>query len=301
MPRPFTLLLLTALACPPAVAAPADPGRHDQHAVRIERGFTTVDGLQVHHRVARPVDADAVTRPPVLCLHQSPNSSQVFVEFMGEMARDRVVYAPDTPGYGESDRPAEPPAIEDYARWLGAFSEAAGVSSYDLVGYHTGASIAVEIARQRPTHVRHLLLVGVAAFEADEVENLLANPWPRPAPLGEIHLAEEWRSSKKWQGPGQSDRSVERTFLAKLSAGPTGWWGPRAVFTYPVRERLAALAVPVTLVRPRDDLWDITPRARAARPDARWVELPDHGFGVFEAIPGRMADIAREAFDGEAD
>jgi hypothetical protein len=133
-------------------------------------------------------------------------------------------------------------------------------------------------------------------MDGEERERIRSTPWPAPTALDEARVASEWRGSKQWQGPGQSDRSLERTYLAKLSAGPTAWWGAAAVAEYPFLERLTELEQPVLLVRPKDDLWTAGGRVRAALPGHVMVDLPDRGFGVFEAIPGDMADLARQAF-----
>lgn len=294
----FRLVLLALPLCLSPAAATADHRDRERlppGGQPVQRAYATVDGLQIHYREARP-DADR-GRTPVVALHQSPNSGQVYVEFMSLLARDRRVIAPDTPGYGGSDRPAAPPAVIDYARLMDGLAERLGLDRVDLVGYHTGASIAVEWARLAPERVRRLWLVGLPAFDAAERKDLAARPWPSPDPLDAERVAAEWHGSKAWQGPAQSDASVERTFLAKLGAGRTGWWGPAAVFEHPFLERLAGVEQPVTVLRPRDDLWDITNRVRDRLPELPVVDLPDRGFGVFETDPERLAGLARQAFD----
>ena len=83
--------------------------------------------------------------------------------------------------------------------------------------------------------------------------------------------------------------------LAKIGAGQTGWWGPAAVFRYPLLERLAATRQPLTLVRANDDLWEATARARAARPrplpSLRWCRCrrcPGPCGRQRPAVPGRL-------------
>ncbi|MEO0996084.1 MAG: alpha/beta fold hydrolase [Pseudomonadota bacterium] len=282
-----------------AGAQPAEPARIGHPDVTVTRHFAMTPGGQLHYRMAAPVDGAAAVRRPVLALHQSPNSSQVFVEFIGELARDRLVVAADTPGFGDSDKPREPPEIADYAEAMHALLDELGWREVDLVGYHTGASIATALAERDGDRIHALLLVGVALFNDAEADAFFERPWPPPGDFDADFVAREWQRSKRWQGPGQSDDSVRRTYLAKLGAGRNAWWGARAVFRD--RERLAArlgrLRQPLLIVSPRDDLWDITPRAAALRPDARFETLPDHGFGVFEVIPDVFATLAREHFD----
>lgn len=293
------LALCLIAATVTAIAAPADRERQLPGGAPVTRHFAGAGGLQLHYRRAAPPEPSA--HRPVVCLHQSPNSSQVYVEFLSELGRDRLALAPDTPGYGESDIPSEQPDIAAYADSFEAFAAGLELGEIDVVGYHTGASVAVEWALRHPERIAHLVLVGVPAFTPEEVRRFSASPWPKPEPLSEAMLVREWKGSKSWQGEGQSDRSVERTFLAKIGAGRTGWWGPAAVFRYPLLERLAATTQPLTLVRANDDLWEATARARAARPDAEFVEVPEYKFAVFEAAPERMAAVARARFDGATD
>lgn len=276
-------------------AAPADRERIPADGAPVTRHFAGAGELQLHYRRAGPAGGE---QRPVICLHQSPNSSQVYVEFLAELGRDRLVLAPDTPGYGESDRPRAQPSVADYAAIFERFAKELDLAEVDLVGYHTGAAVAIEWALAAPERVRNLLLVGVPAFTPEEVTEFSASPWPKPRPLSAAMLTEEWDGSKSWQGPGQPDASVERTFLAKIGAGRTAWWGPAAVFEYPLLERLAQTRQPLTLVRAGDDLWEATARARAARPDADFVEAPEYKFAVFEIAPERMAALARARFDG---
>lgn len=85
--------------------------------VKVNRGYVDARFGQVHFRIARPID-DA-GKVPLLCFHMSPHSSRVYAGFLAAMGVDRVAVAPDTPGFGESDAPAQPPSVEDYAAAMG--------------------------------------------------------------------------------------------------------------------------------------------------------------------------------------
>ncbi len=278
-------------------AAPFVRRRLGDAPVTISRGFQRVSYGQLHYRVASPIDPDAAKKRPVVCFHQTPNSSQVFIEFMAEMAVDRDVYAIDTPGLGESDLPAAPPEIADYARAMTEFVAARSLQDYDVVGYHTGASIAAEMARQGETPIHAMLLVGLALFDAAEREGFFAQPWPKPISPDGSHLLGEWERSHRWRGAGQSDRSVQRTFIEKIQAGDTAWWGARAVMRHDLAAALREVKVPLVAVSPADDLEKITPRLTELRPDVELIPLPEQGFGLFEAEPALMARLARKSFD----
>lgn len=290
---------LVAVTRQEAHAMPFDRSRLSGAPVQIKRGFGEgSDDLQLHYRRAEPIDRAKLTSAlPVLCLHQTPNSSQVFVEFMEELGRDRIVYAVDTPGLGESDTFAEPPEVGDYARAMLEFIKNEALGPVDIVGYHTGASIALEMANQKPDAVNSMMLVGLALFDADERAGFFKQPWPKPIEADGSHLVGEWQRSHDWRGPGQTDASVQRTFLTKISAGSRGWWGARAVMSHDLEASLKNASQPILILNPKDDLFAITPRAKNIRPELKIVDFPKHGFGVFEIIPDRLAACARKHFD----
>lgn len=279
-------------------AAPFDRSRSAGDSVSIERDFVMTSAGQLHFRRAAPLDATADDAIPVLCLHQTPNSSQVFVEFMTELAKDREVFAVDTPGLGQSDKPLSQPALEDYAAAILEFLDANDLIEVDIVGYHTGASIAAELSSSSPTRVRRSLLVGLALFNDAERQRFFEQPWPKPREANGAHLLEEWQRSHQWRGAGQSDDSVERTFIEKISAGQEAWWVAAAVMRHDLGAALRKMPRAPLVVNSKDDLFDITPRVKQLRPDVDVVSLPDYGFGLFEVIPDTMADLARSHFDG---
>lgn len=252
---------------------------------------------QIHVRLADP--ANGSSGRPVVAFHQSPNSGQIFNLFQNEMGRDRVVAAPDTPGFGLSDRPKEPPSIEDYARGLMPVLHSIP-GPVDLVGYHTGATIAVAAALSDPDKIGRLFLVGIPIFRQPEVDGFFAEPWPKPQAEDGSHISEEWQRSWKWRGPGQTVDQVVGGFVAKLQAGNHAWWGARAVFKYDFAGALTKLRQPALAANPRDDLWEISPRLREIRPDIELIDLPEFGFGVFEAGAELMATTARRFLDGES-
>lgn len=285
---PF-LMLPRTLHASDQVAAPRPP---EMPMVSIRRSFVDVRSGQLHVRTAAPPMPEA-GQPPLVCFHQSPNSGRNYQWFLPEMARDRIVYAPDTPGFGDSDVPRQRPAIEDYAAAMGDWIDTLGHAEIDLLGYHTGAQIAITLALARPEQVRRLVLVGIPIFGAEERARFDAQPWPVPLREDGGNVIEEWQRSLQWRGPGQTLEMVIASFVDKMSAGQTAWWGARAAIHDETAAKLAKVKQPILAVRPRDDLWEIMPRARALIPNAEWVDLPDYGFGLFGAAPAMMAERVR--------
>jgi hypothetical protein len=84
-----------------------------------------------------------------------------------------------------------------------------------------------------------------------------------------------------------------QNFCYKIKAGEKAWWGARAAIFYPSLERFSLLTQPVLAVRPKDDLWEISLRAKAVLAHAEWLDLPQYGFGLFEIAPQEIAHPVR--------
>jgi pimeloyl-ACP methyl ester carboxylesterase len=232
----------------------------------------------------------------LLCFHQVPNSSQIYTEFLSMVATDRLAIAFDTPGYGMSDPATDPQTIGAYADAIEDGVAALGLAgAVDLLGYHTGAAIAAELAARGRLAVRRVMLVAVPVFTETERASFGALP---PIPFDEEGdwAREEWRRSWRWRGPGQLRASVLRTFAEKMRPGARER-GARAIAAYDMAKALSRIRQPLMIVRPKDDLWDATARARTLRRDTAYSELPELGHGMWEVAPGRMAALVRRFLD----
>ena len=113
----------------------------------LRRDYATGRFGQMHYRYARP--ATPTGKRPLLMFHMSPYSSFIYEIFAGEMGRDRLAIAIDTPGFGASDPTPAAPEIGDYAGAMEELLDALDLAEVDVMGYHTGSKIAVELARMR--------------------------------------------------------------------------------------------------------------------------------------------------------
>jgi hypothetical protein len=149
----------------------------------------------------------------------------------------------------------------------------------------------------RPKQIRRVVLVAVPVLTDGERESIKrAQPATPPAADGS-HLASEWQRTAEAYGPGAPLELVREAFVERLRNGVHSSWLAHAAMQYPVRERLSLIPQPVVLMRPRDDLWEATLRARELLPKARCIDL-EAGQGLFEAAPERVVDGIREFLHG---
>lgn len=261
--------------------------------VRVRRSYFDCRYGQLHVRTAFPASGGFDEQTTLVCFHASPLSSRNYAKFLTHIARDRSVYAPDTPGFGESDAPPSKPSIAEYAAAMGDFFDQMRFRQVDVLGYHTGALIATELALQRPEQIRRIVFVALPMFGVQQREAFNARVDAESIVEDGAHLLREWQRALERRGPGMSLEAVAEGFADKLRNGPNAWWGGHAAHHYPTVERLPLLKHPVLVLRPKDHTWDAVPQARELIRGVKLVDLPDFGFGLFDAGPEIVAQHTR--------
>ena len=124
--------------------------------VDIRDGWIEVEGLRVHCLMAGNTDA-----PPVLLLHGGgyDSASLSYKESIGPFSQHHRVFAPDWPGYGESDKPKMSYTTEYYVDFLGQLMDALGLEKANLVGISMGGAISLGFSIRWPQRVEKLVLV----------------------------------------------------------------------------------------------------------------------------------------------
>ncbi len=225
-------------------------------------------------------------RVPVMLVHASPSSGRMFERVLDELGRDRMAFAGDTPGFGDSAPTPRPPSIADYAHAHGALADALGAARVDVVGVHTGSKVALELALQRPGLVRRLVLVSAPAYDEAELARQLRDYADPGIPRDGAHMAARWRFLLRWHPPGTSPWLLQRAIAETLRAGPTAHLGHAAAFAYHHAANLPALHHPVLVVNPGDDLEAPTARAAALLRNGELRPMPGwmHGFADLHAV-----------------
>ena len=266
-------------------------------SVRVQRAYADGRYGQLHYRIARPA---MPTARPLVCFHLSPVSGVVFERFMAEMGRERLCVAPDTPGYGQSDPPPTQPTIGDYAAAHGELLDALGLGEVDLLGYHTGSKIAVELALQRPVQVRHLVLIAAPVYTPAELEAMRRSHGNLEPVDDGSHLADYWRTLLRWRGPGQTPEMLMEWMPDSIRGGARRAFGHRAAFDWQYPDHLPRVSQPVLVLDPDDDLHPYTGRVRDYLRNGRVLPLPGRGHGFLDRQATEAAAIIRDWTAGSA-
>lgn len=150
------------------------------------------DGVNVFYREAGAADA-----PVILLLHGFPTSSHMFRELIPRLATEYRVIAPDLPGFGFTEVPAERNyqyTFDSLAATMEAFVQALKLEKYALYVFDYGAPTGLRLAAAHPERVTALVSQNGNAY----LEGL-GDAW---APL-----------RKLWADPSAENFDVIRGFL----------------------------------------------------------------------------------------
>ena len=221
----------------------------------------------VGHVFASPRPAGTATGgPAVVLIHGIGASHRYLRRLHGLLARTVDTYSVDLPGFGATPRPPRTLSVEDQATYVLGALEQLGVLEFVVVGHSMGTQFAVEAARQQPSRIPHVVLMGPV------VNDQRCSVAQQAMALGRDCLFFE------------SPSSNALVFTDYLRCGPS-WYlkNLRVMMDYRIEERIADVAAPVLVMRGAND--PVAPsawcRRLAERTGAgRFVEIEGTGHVV---------------------
>src|SRR5579883_115283 len=201
-----------------------------------------VQGIATHLFEAGPT-----TAPALLYLHGT-SLGNLWLEYHKNLARDFHFFAPDTPGFGLTERPDWMRDMSDYILYFRDLLDTLGLGQVYLVGHSLGGWMAAELAVWYPERVRKLVLSNAAGIRVKGApiadlfamnpretlmacfDNLAAAAPLIPAELNNDYLVQMYK---------------ERTTLAALA------WNPR--FDPKLERRLQSLRCPTLIIWGQND------------------------------------------------
>jgi pimeloyl-ACP methyl ester carboxylesterase len=179
-------------------ATSQDESRFSMPRTSIHR--IEADGVQVLYREAGESNA-----PVILLLHGFPTSSFMFRELIPRLANDYRVIAPDLPGFGFTEVPAErkyPYTFDRLALTIEAFTQALKLDRYAIYVFDYGAPTGFRLAMTHPERITAIVSQNGNAYEEG--------------------LGDAWDPIRKyWASPTPDNRDILRKSI--LTAGGTRW------------------------------------------------------------------------------
>lgn len=256
----------------------------------VRRGY--VDGRwgQVHYRTAGEAG------PAVVLLHESPSSSAHYEPVMELLAADLRTFAFDTPGYGASDPPPSAQEIPGYAGALLEAVDGLGIDRFLLVGSHTGAGLALQVAAQADeARVIGAVVSGVPVYTDEERDAFLASwaPEQQVEPDGS-HLQWAWDRTRRTWGADVGDELLHAGTVDLLRVLQRYTWAYNASFRHPALPDVQAMTAPTLVLSAEHDmLAEMDRRAVAHLPRGRLEVVPGIPGGIQMRSPEVLARAIR--------
>ena len=260
----------------------------------LHKSYADTDYGQVHLRTVGAAGDESM--PPLVCLHPAPSSGLYFTTAMPLLNNGRRVIAPDYPGYGGSDALTDAASIAVYAK---AMLQAIDADEpVDLLGFHTGCLVAVEMALQAPSSIRRLVLCDIPYFTG-ETRQRLAEKMSVPMPIGpELDsIAGPWKfniESRVADVP--LPRAIE-LFAEHMRVGPNDAHGFAAAFAYDCVANFAKLDADTFVFATQSGLHAPSVEAAAQIDGARFVDVTEVTSAVFESGASAICTRINSALD----
>ena len=129
----------------------------------VQHAFVQADGLRMFYR-----ESGSPTAPVLLLLHGFPASSFQYRELMPLLADHFHVIAPDLPGFGYTEVPAERNytyTFDSIAKTIDAFTAALHLNRYALYVFDYGAPTGFRLALAHPERVTAIITQNGNAYE----------------------------------------------------------------------------------------------------------------------------------------
>jgi pimeloyl-ACP methyl ester carboxylesterase len=263
------------MAILPSRARPATPwaARHagDDYGVHASPDWREIDWrehlrtAEIGGRQANYVDLGSGDGPPIVFVHGLAGCWQNWLENLPRFAQERRVIAPDLPGFGGSEMPADEISIPGYGRYIEALCAQLDLDEVVLVGNSMGGFVTAETAIQFPERVERLVLVSAAGITANSLRRGPVIAWGRIAAMAGARSAAEKRMAivrprirHAVYAPivrHPSRLSAETLWELSQGAGRPGFLPAlKAHIDYDFRDRLPDIRCPTLIIWGKDDM-----------------------------------------------
>lgn len=238
------------------------------------------------------VGVENISRPPMVFIHGAGGTHMHWPPHLRRMHGQRI-HAIDLPGHGKSGGIGFQ-NIQDYARAVVIFLDAAGMNSAVFIGHSMGSGIALTLALDFPRYVLGLVLVGGGARlrVAPQILESTSSPSTFPMAVELINHAAF--------GPNADSRLKELAARQMAATRQSVLHGDfLACNEFDVMPRLGEISVPTLILCGTEDI--LTPMKYSEYlhshiPSSRLVSFPGAGHMVMleqpDAVAGAVAEFA---------
>lgn len=265
----------------------------------IKKAFLDTKDAQIFYQIAGEGKA-------LLLLHRSPRSSDEFRTMMPILARARQVIAMDLMGYGDSDLPPRDYSMADYAQRAIDLLDELDIKTTSILGNHTGAYLAAEIAAAYRDRVEKLILCNVDRFSEENKSLILKFYESFQLQSDPNHLVEKWSYLQSIAG---SLELTNRCFLDMVKCFGHPPYGAAAVVNYVdnLEERFSLIKCPTLVMSGTEDIKELEKLGMATAaerdfifkiiPQAEKVDIDGGTICMMSQMPEQISKIVVDFLD----
>lgn len=240
----------------------------------------------------------AGTGDPVVLVHGSHRSRQLWQRNIPALAEHFTVFAVDLPGYGSSTPIGADDPLPDMPACMHAALHQLGYDSAHWVGESRGGGIVIQLGVRYPDAVRNAVLISPVGLPPDEL--------PKPPELG-ARSKWDWFVERSFGDPGVAeDLELRKHVVASMAKAETYEHRRAAAVTseynrYGLLREIVSFRAPTLLIWGRQDPVfpvECAERFRELLPDVRQVclieggrHLPHYEFAAF--VNGEIISFLR--------
>ncbi|MDW8021196.1 MAG: alpha/beta hydrolase [Nitrososphaerota archaeon] len=137
--------------------------------------FLQIQGLRIHY-----IESGEAGKPKLLLIHGLGGSIESWREIFNELSKSFHVVAMDLPGFGKSDKPPLPYAVDYFADFICRFMESTGFQPATLIGHSMGGMISLMVYLRCREKIEGMVLidaVGVSDVPARKIREYMGDRW----------------------------------------------------------------------------------------------------------------------------
>lgn len=258
----------------------------------MRRSYFDMPYGQIHYRRAGHTHL-----PSLIFFHQSPSSSEMYESLMEVLSPEFNIIAPDTPGFGLSDPPANT-SIHQIRDIFIQFFEGLSVENAFFFGHHTGAIFASAIGAKASHLCSKMALSGPPLLDENLRRTLPSLAMDEPVVADGSHLHRMWDKFGR-KSNAIHPEIIQRELIQALYCGTRNKQMYQAIAGYDFAKDLERLSMPVlTLAGSEDVLIPQLSVAHGTIPQSQKLVIQGAASYICDTHTQELAEVLRVFFLG---